>query len=85
MRKKGEFLYKNDFNSGLDTNSLENIKFSLGIDYKQVETHDFPYLVDVKSDIGIGEFNVMRSHYDLVDDDILRSNYPENLIKVLYE
>lgn len=80
IKKKGEFLYKNDFNSGLDTNSLENIKFNLDIDYIQLETHDFPYLVDVKSDIGIGEFLIMVNHYDLVDSGILKDYFPEKLL-----
>lgn len=81
---KGSFLYKSDFGRGLDCNSIENIKFLLGIDYKQVETNDFPYLVDIKSENGINDFYLMAKMYDLVDSSILKQFYPEFIIKMLW-
>jgi hypothetical protein len=84
IRNRDEFLYKSDFSRGLDCNSIEKIQFLLNIDYKQVETGDFPYLVDIKSEVGINDFYLMQKMYSLVDSDILVKYYPEKLIKLLY-
>jgi hypothetical protein len=84
IRYNGDFLYKSEFSRGLDCNSLENIKNMLNIDYLQVKTEDFPYLVDIKSEFSINDFTLMQNLYDLVPDDILRLNYPKSVIKLLY-
>jgi len=84
IRKKGEFLYKNEFECGLDCNSIDKIKNLLGIDYKQVETSDFPYIVDIKSSEGINDFTLLQRFYNLVDRDILERNYSKSIINMIY-
>lgn len=84
IRYNGDFVYKNDFSRGLDCNSMENIKKMLNIDYLQVKTENFPYLVDIKSEFSINDFYLMNKMYSLVDDEILRLNYPKSIIKMLY-
>jgi hypothetical protein len=84
MKNKKEFIYNNGFNRGLDCNSIEKIKTLLGIDYKQVETNDFPYLVDIKTETGLNDFTLQLRFCDLVDSNILRQYYPENLIRQIY-
>jgi len=84
IRIKGSFLYESKYERGLDCNSIENIKKLLNIDYLQVKTEDFPYLVDIKSEFGINDFILMNKMYSLVDDEVLRLNFPKSVIKMLY-
>jgi hypothetical protein len=83
IRIKGDFLYKNEFSQGLDCNSIEKVKFLLNIEYKQVETNDFPYLVDIKSEIGISDFTLLSRFYNIVDFNILNQYYPKHILKLL--
>ena len=84
VRAKGQFLYKGEYARGLDCNSLDNIKSLLNITYVQVATNDFPYLVDIKSDLGINDFTMLAKFYTLVDKEILGKYYPKNIIQQLY-
>lgn len=85
IRFRGDFLYKSDFSRGLDCNSIDKVQALCGIKYKQVETNDFPYLVDIKSEVGINDFYMMKTMYKLVNSDVLRQFYPDKLINLLYD
>jgi hypothetical protein len=85
IRSKGEFLYKSQFSRGLDCNSMDRIKDMFAIGYKQIETGTFPYVVDIKTEVGINDFILMQKMYELVDFEILRQFYPEHIINLLDE
>lgn len=84
MREKGQYLYKNEFSRGLDCNSMDNIKKVLNIDYKQVCTNDFPYVVDIKTWESLNDFNMFARLYEIVDPDILESYYPKIITDLLH-
>lgn len=85
IQNKDDFLYKHEYERGLDCNSVEKISFLLNIRYKQAETNDFPYLVDLKSQEGINDFHLMSRFYDLVDSEILKQHFPKTLMDLIYE
>lgn len=82
IRYKGEFLYSNELRRGLDCNSVEKVKFTLNLDYKQVETNGFPYIVDIKSQHGLNDFDMMQRLHEPADINILKY-YPNHLINSL--
>lgn len=84
MREKREYLYKNEFSRGLDCNSMDNIKKVLNIDYKQIDTNDFPYLVDLKTWDSVNDFNMFSRQYEIVQSDILESYYPKIITDLLH-
>lgn len=85
MRKNGKYLYKNEYSKGLDCNSIDNIKKELNIDYKQVDTNDFPYLIDLKTWDSLNDFNMFSRLYEIVNPEILDSYYPKIITDLLHE
>jgi len=53
-------LYPDEINKGMDTASAKRI-INCGIDPVSIKTDDFPYIVDVKSDVNINSFELIRS------------------------
>lgn len=83
LREKGEFLYKNEFFRGLDCNSIDKVKKLFNIDYKHLKSEDFPYIVDIKSEVGINDFILLQKFYREVDFEVLRPHYPNYILKML--
>ena len=84
IQKQGGFLYESKYARGLDCNSIDRIKDMLNVDYIRLNTNDFPYIVDIKSEVGINDFHLMLKMCDTTDQDVLKRFYPKNITKLLY-
>jgi hypothetical protein len=82
LKNRGEFLY-DGYEKGLDCNSIDRIGNLLGIKYEQIETNDFPYIVDIKTNDSLNHFVMLQRFYEIVDTNILTTYYPKIITDLL--
>lgn len=82
IRRQGGTLYTQKETRSMDCDSIGNIKLFTGIDYEQVETNDFPYIVDLKTATNLNDFTFIQRLYEIVDALVL-NNYPDEILKLI--
>lgn len=84
LLKNRENLYYGEDNRGLDARSCEKVERLTFRAYKQVETEDFPYVLDIKTWHSLNDFYFIEDLSEPCDDKIIKDNYSAKTIKMIY-
>jgi hypothetical protein len=82
IRRQGGTIYTQKETRSMDCDSINNIKLFTDVDYSQVETDSFPYIVDLKTNTNLNDFTFIQRLYELVDNSVL-NNYPDVILKLI--